>query len=136
MYAMTTEYHLTAKQVIVRILSVLVCGVGAAACVYSLSLQVEEVGTMMASMTWFSGLGAVVLALAGYAVTCDPGKGKSRVPLAACCIVVLAAVFAVLALTYLYDMLVVNIALCAAAVQAIVLVVYHFILKSEDSDAI
>lgn len=136
MDAMNTEYHLTPKQIIVRIISIIVCGVGASACAYSLTIQVAEVGAMMASFVWFAGLGAVVAALAGYTVTCDPGKKKGYVPLAAVCIFAIAGVLVVLEKMYLYDYNVIVIALIALAVQAVVLIVYHFILKAQDPDAL
>ena len=135
MGAMEAEYHLTFKQVAVRILSVLVCGIGAAGCAYSLSLQVQEVGTMMASLTWFSSLGAAVLAIAGYASTCDPGRGKSRVAAAVVVIALVGAVGVVLEKVYLYDMEVIELSVVAGLFQTVVLVVYHFLLKREDPDA-
>lgn len=79
---MDNEYRLSARQILTRIISVIVAGVGGSACGFSLLMQVQEIGTIIASITWFSGLLAVVFALAGYAVSCDPGKGKSYIPLA------------------------------------------------------
>lgn len=129
------EERLTPKQVIVRAISILVCGVGASACGYSLTMQVAEVGNITASVTWFSGLFAVVFALAGYAVTCEPSK-KSYIPLATTCVLTLAVVGAVLARLYLYVDMVIYIALIAAAIQGVVLIIFHFMLKREDPDAI
>ncbi len=126
---------LTTKQVLTRIISVLVCSVGASACGYSLTLQVAETGNIISSITWFSGLFAVVFAIAGYAVTCNPGQ-KSYVPVAATIILILAIVGAALSRIYLYVDAVILCALVAAAIQCVVLVVYHFILKREDPDAI
>lgn len=136
MDAMDTEYHLTPKQVVTRIISVIVCGVGVSACAYSLTIQVAEVGAMMASVVWFSGLGAVVAALAGYTVTCDPGKKRGYVPLATVCVLAIGGVLVVLEKLYLYDFNVVVIALIALAVQVVVLVAYHFVLKAQDPDAL
>lgn len=133
---MESEYHLTFKQVLTRIISVIVCGIGTAGCIYSLSLQVDEVGTMTASLTWFSGLGAVVLAIAGYAVTVDPGRGKSRLPLAVVLILAIGVVCAMIYMGMLYDMAVVFISLACCCIEGIVLIIYHFVLKSEDPDAL
>lgn len=126
---------LTAKQVITRIISVIVCGVGASACGYSLTLQVAETGNFISSVTWFSGLFAVVFAIAGYAVTCNPGQ-KSYVPVAATIILILAIVGSALSRIFLYVGAVITSALIAAAIQCIVLIFYHFMLKREDPDAI
>lgn len=126
---------LTAKQVFTRIISVLVCGVGASACGYSLTLQVAETGNIISSVTWFSGLFAVVFAIAGYAVTCNPGQ-KSYVPVAATIILILAIAGSALSRIFLYVDAVIISALIAAAIQCVVLIVYHFILKREDPDAI
>lgn len=133
---MNTEYHLTPKQIIVRIISVIVCGVGVSVCLFSLTLQVAEVGTMLASVMWFAGLAAVVTALAGYTVTCDPGKKKGYVPLAAVCVFVIAGALVVLEKLYLYDYNVIFVALIAFGIQAVVLIVYHFILKAQDPYAL
>lgn len=127
--------RLTTKQVLTRIVSVLVCGVGASACGYSLTLQVAETGNIISSVTWFSGLFAVVFAIAGYAVTCNPGQ-KSYVPVATTIILILAIAGSALSRIYLYVDAVIICALIAAAIQCIVLIVYHFILKREDPDAI
>lgn len=133
---MNTEYHLTPKQIIVRIISVIVCGVGVSVCLFSLTLQVAEVGTMLASVMWFAGLAAVVTALAGYTVTCDPGKKKGYVPLAVVCVFVIAGALVVLEKLYLYDYNVIFVALVAFGIQAVVLIVYHFILKAQDPYAL
>ena len=132
---MESKGRLTPKQVITRAISIIVCGVGAAACGYSLTMQVAEVGNITASVTWFSGLFAVVFALAGYAVTCEPDK-RSYIPFAVVCILALAVCGAVFERLYLYTDMVIMIALIAAAVQCVVLVIYHFLLKREDPDAI
>ena len=133
---METTYRLTKKQIITRIISVIVAGIGGGACGFSLTLQVAEIGTVIASLTWFSGLFAVVFALAGYAVSCDPGKGKSQVPLASTLIVVITIATAALARIFLYAQIVIYIALGAAAVECVILVIYHILLKREDPDAL
>ena len=135
MSTMEQTKPLTAKQVFTRIISVLVCGVGASACGYSLTLQVAETGNIISSVTWFSGLFAVVFAIAGYAVTCNPGQ-KSYVPVAATIILILAIAGSALSRIFLYVDAVIISALIAAAIQCVVLIVYHFILKREDPDAI
>lgn len=119
-----------------RIISVIVAGVGGSACGFSLLMQVQEIGTIIASITWFSGLLAVVFALAGYAVSCDPGKGKSYIPLAVVIGAVLVITGSALARIYLYAHMVIVIALIAAAVEGVVLIIYHFILKREDPEAL
>ncbi|PWL77454.1 MAG: hypothetical protein DBY20_08765 [Coriobacteriia bacterium] len=99
-------------------------------------MQVQEIGTVIASITWFSGLSAVVFALAGYAVSCDPGKGKTYIPLAVVIGAILVITGSALARIYLYAHIVIIIALIAAAIEGIVLIIYHFILKREDPEAL
>ena len=133
---MSNEYRLSARQILTRIISVIGAGVGGAACGFSLLMQVQEIGTVIASITWFSGLSAVVFALAGYAVSCDPGKGKTYIPLAVVIGAILVITGSALARIYLYAHIVIIIALIAAAIEGIVLIVYHFILKREDPEAL
>ncbi len=133
---MDNEYRLSARQILTRIISVIVAGVGGSACGFSLLVQVQEIGTIIASITWFSGLLAVVFALSGYAVSCDPGKGKSYIPLAVVIGAVLVITGSALARIYLYAHMVIVIALIAAAVEGVVLIIYHFILKREDPEAL
>jgi hypothetical protein len=136
MVDMETTYRLSKKQIITRIVSVLIAGIGGGACGFSLTLQVAEIGTVIASLTWFSGLFALVTALAGYAVSCDPGKGKSQVPLAATLVALLAIVCAVLARIFLYAQVVIYISLIAGAIETVFLIIYHFLLRREDPDAL
>ena len=133
---MSNEYRLLARQILTRIISVIVAGVGGSACGFSLLMQVQEIGTVIASITWFSGLSAVVFALAGYAVSCDPGKGKTYIPLAVVIGAILVITGSALARIYLYAHIVIIIALIAAAIEGIVLIIYHFILKREDPEAL
>lgn len=133
---MDNEYRLSARQILTRIISVIVAGVGGSACGFSLLMQVQEIGTIIVSITWFSGLLAVVFALSGYAVSCDPGKGKSYIPLAVVIGAVLVITGSALARIYLYAHMVIVIALIAAAVEGVVLIIYHFILKREDPEAL
>lgn len=133
---MSNEYRLSARQILTRIISVIVAGVGGSACGFSLLMQVQEIGTVIASITWFSGLSAVVFALAGYAVSCDPGKGKTYIPFAVVIGAILVITGSALARIYLYAHIVIIIALIAAAIEGIVLIVYHFILKREDPEAL
>lgn len=133
---MSNEYRLSARQILTRIISVIVAGVGGSACGFSLLMQVQEIGTVIASITWFSGLSAVVFALAGYAVSCDPGKGKTYIPLAVVIGAILVITGSALARIYLYAHVVIIIALIAAAIEGVVLIIYHFILKREDSEAL
>ena len=133
---MDNEYRLSARQILTRIISVIVAGVGGSACGFSLLMQVQEIGTIIASITWFSGLLAVVFALSGYAVSCDPGKGKSYIPLAVVIGAVLVITGSALARIYLYAHMVIVIALIAAAVEGVVLIIYHFILNREDPEAL
>ena len=133
---MSNEYRLSARQILTRIISVIVAGVGGSAWGFSLLMQVQEIGTVIASITWFSGLSAVVFALAGYAVSCDPGKGKTYIPLAVVIGAILVITGSALARIYLYAHIVIIIALIAAAIEGIVLIVYHFILKREDPEAL
>ena len=119
---MSNEYRLSARQILTRIISVIVAGVGGSACGFSLLMQVQEIGTVIASITWFSGLSAVVFALAGYAVSCDPGKGKTYIPLAVVIGAILVITGSALARIYLYAHIVIIIALIAAAIEGIVLI--------------
>lgn len=133
---MENEYRLSARQVLTRIISVIVAGVGGAACGFSLLMQVQETGTLIASVTWFSGLAAVVFALAGYAVSCDPGKGKAGIPAAVVVGLAITIAGAIFAHIFLYTHIVIITALVAAAIEGIVLIVYHYILKREDPEAL
>lgn len=133
---MDNEYRLTVKQIVTRIISVIACGAGASGCVYSLTMQIAEAGALMTSLMWFAGLAAVVASIAGYVVTCDPGRGKGYVPAAVVCILAICVVCVVLERIYLYDFLVVVIGLAAMLVEAVVLVVYHYLLKAADPDAL
>lgn len=134
--AMEKKPKLSRRQLLTRIISVIVASIGGSACGYSLLLQVQEIGTIIASFTWFSGLAAVVFALAGYAVSCDPGKGNSYIPVSVTIGIALVIAGTVLAKIYLYVHVVIIIALIAAAIEGIVLIIYHFILKREDPQAI
>ncbi len=132
---MNNEYRLTYKQILVRLVSVAIAGIGIAGCIYSLSLQIYEVGATVASLIWFSSLGAAVLGIAGYASSCDPGKGKSFVAPAAVCILAIGVAGFLLEKQYLYDMQVIEVSLVAILLQAAVLVAFHFMLKHDDPDA-
>ena len=127
-----TKYRLTPKQVVARIISVIVCGIGASSCFFSVTLQMEEVGTTIARVVWFAGLGCAVAACAGYAASCDPGKGKSWKVVAVICAFLVAAGVYHHFLEDLYAIQVAYIALVALAVEALWLVIYHFILKFQD----
>lgn len=133
---MENGYRLKKRQVLTRIVSVLVAGIGGSACVFSLLMQVQEIGTLVASAVWFSGLAAVVFALAGYAVSCDPGRGNAHIPTAVAVGIVLVVAGSILARMYLYAHVVIAIALAAAAVEGVVLIIYHFVLKREDPEAL
>ena len=69
---------LTFKRVAMRAVSVLVCAAGGAASAYSLLIQFQEVGNIMASVCWFAGLFSLVGGISGYAVTCLGRKGKKH----------------------------------------------------------
>lgn len=127
---------LTPTQIFTRILSVIVCGVGASACVFSLSLQIEEIGTTMSSLVWFSGLAGVVAACAGYAAACEPRKGNSWIIPAVVVGVIIAGVALMLELRYLRPYNVVFVALAALAVEAVWLLVYRQVLKRKDPYAL
>lgn len=131
-----TYQKLHPTQIMTRVVSTIVTGVGASVCLYSLTMQIQDVGNMMASMCWFAGLFAVVLGLAGYAVTCSKGKYKSyRVP-AIIAGVVVAAVCLALEKLFLYVQPVIITALIAIAIQAVVLIVNHEIIKRQDPYAL
>ena len=127
-----SKKKLTAAQIFTRIISVIVCGIGASACIFSLTLQVEEIGTTMSSIVWFSGLAGVVAACGGYAAACNPRQGTSWIIPA----IIVGAIIAGFALWFelenmrSYD--VAFYALIALAVEAVWLVIFHFILKRKD----
>lgn len=129
------QQRLTPKQVIARIISVIVCAFGLAACISSLTLQTEEMGTFMASATWFSGLGAAVAASATYAATCRGREGKSYTFVAVIIIVGLAVPLFFYEWSHLYPMEIVYVTLVALAVQAILALVYRYLLIREDPEA-
>ncbi len=134
---MSNEYHLTFKQVIVRILSIIVGGIGTGVCICSLTIQVEQVGAVTASIMWFAGLAALVAALTGWAVSVDPGRGKSHVPAAAVGIIVVGIMSTIyLKLNVRWDFVVIMTGVVSAAIMGVVLVIYHFVLKAEDPDAL
>lgn len=64
------------------------------------------------------------------------GKGKTYIPLAVVIGAILVITGSALARIYLYAHIVIIIALIAAAIEGIVLIVYHFILKREDPEAL
>lgn len=130
------EYHLTPKQVLLRILSVVVCGLGASNCVYSLTMRVADADTILVTIVWFSGLAAVVFALAGYAISCDPGMNKGYLPVAIAAVAVVAVAFFVLTELYLTDLACILACFGGMFLEAAVLVVYHFVLKAEDPEAL
>lgn len=123
---------LTASQIFTRFISVIVGGIGASACVFSLSLQIEEIGTTMSSLVWFSGLAGVVAAAAGYAAACNPRQGTSWILPAIIAGVIIAGVCLYLELQYLRPYNVVFVALVALVVEAVWLIVFRFILKRSD----
>lgn len=131
----TEKKKLTFSQVLTRVISVIICGIGASACIYSLSLQVEEIGTTMSSLVWFSGLAGVVASLAGYAAACNPRQGTSWIISAVVVGVIICAIALYLELTYLRSYTVVFVALIALAVEAVWLVIYRQILKRKDPQA-
>ena len=131
---MSNEYHLTFKQVIVRILSIIVGGIGTGVCICSLTIQVEQVGAVTASIMW---LAALVTALTGGAVSVDPGRGKSHVPAAAVGIIAVGIMSTIyLKLNVRWDFVVIMTGVVSAAIMGVVLVIYHFVLKAEDPDAL
>ena len=128
--------HITIKQVILRVLSVIVAAVGAVACVRSLFLQVNNTGDITASVSWFAGLLTLVAACAGYACTTMPRSKKNKVLLAAIIGVILCACLCYYELNYLYIKQTIFVSIVALFVQALALVIYHFILRAQDKDAI
>lgn len=126
----------TFTQIVTRTVCVIACAIGASACVYSLTLQVEEIGTTMSSIVWFSGLFAVVVACGGYAASCDPRHGNSWLVPAVIGVVGGAGIALQCELMYLRSYEVAYVALAAFAVCALWLVVYRQVLKHQDPDAL
>ena len=131
-----TYQKLHPTQIFTRVVSVLVTGVGASVCAYSLTMQVQDIGNFMVSVCWFAGLFAVVLGLAGYAVTCNKKKYKSYLAPAIAVGLLLAVACLILEKLYLYVQSAILAALIAIAVQAVVLIVNHEIIKRQDPYAL
>lgn len=126
---------LSAKQVLLRLLSVVACGMGAAACVFSLSLQIVDVGSFIASACWFVGLGTVTAGIAGYVVTCSP-RHANVVALATVAIIAIGAGTFWLERAYLWAQAVILLTLVVLVVEAAALYAYHRLLKREDPRAL
>lgn len=126
----------TLTQIITRAVCAVACAIGVSACIFSLTLQIEEIGTMMSSIVWFSGLFAVVVSCGGYAASCNPRKGNSWIIPALIVIVGGAGIMLQWELMYLRSYEVAYVALGAFAVCALWCIVYRQILKREDPDAI
>ena len=120
----------------VRALSVLVCGLGAASCVFSLTMRAGREDMFSTGVVWFAGLLAVVVACAGYAVTCEPRAHSGRLRVAVPCIALVAVVAFVLEWAFASVDACVALGFCAAGVEAAVLVWYHFALKRSDPEAL
>ena len=127
----TPRKRLSPAHVLTRILSVIVCGVGSSACIFSFTLQMEEMGTTMSSFVWYSGLIGVVLSLAGYAATCTPRQGNSWIVPA-----LLAGTALELELDLLRSYQVAELAIVFLVIEAIWLVAFHLILKKQDPEAV
>ncbi len=119
-----------------RAVSVLVCAAGAAASAYSLIIQFQEVGNIMASVCWFSGLFSLVAGISGYAVTCLGRKGRKRTWAAVLAGLALAVAAFLYAQARLPLHTVASIAIACVCVQAVLLFIWHFVLKREDPDAL
>lgn len=132
----TNKNKVTFTQVLTRTICVLACAVGASACVFSLTLQVEEIGTTMSSIVWFSGLFAVVVACGGYAAACNPRQNNSWLVPAVIGVVGGAGIALDLELSYLRSYEVAYVALIAFAICAVWLIIYRQILKKQDPDAL
>ena len=120
----------------VRVLSILVCGLGAASCVFSLTMRAGREDMFSTGVVWFAGLAAVVVACAGYAVTCEPRAHSGRLRVAVPCIALVAVVAFVLEWAFASVDACVALGFCAAGVEAAVLVWYHFALKRSDPEAL
>ncbi len=127
---------LTFKRAAMRAVSVLVCAAGGAACAYSLLIQFNEVGNIMASVCWFAGLFSLVGGISGYAVTCLGQKGEKRTWAAVAAGLCLGAAAFVYARSSLALHTVASIAIICVCVQVALLFIWHFILKREDPDAL
>ncbi|MGN0038790.1 MAG: hypothetical protein ACI36Y_06650 [Coriobacteriales bacterium] len=132
----TAAKKLSPAHIVTRVLSVLVCGVGVSACLFSFTLQIEEMGTTMSSFVWYSGLIGVVLALAGYAATCTPRSGNSWIVPALLAGTAVAGTALELELDLLRSYQVAELAIAFLLVEAVWLVVFHFVLKSQDPEAL
>ena len=126
---------LGAFQLALRIVSVIVCGIGCAACAQSLSLQIADVGSLVASVCWFSGLGTVTVAVGGYVVTCSPRR-VNAVPVAVVAIAAIAVLVFWMEHSYLWTQAIVALTLAVLVVEICMLVICHKILKREDPQAL
>lgn len=132
----TPRKTLSPAHVLTRILSVIVCGVGSSACIFSFTLQMEEMGTTMSSFVWYSGLIGVVLSLAGYAATCTPRQGNSWIVPALLAGTAVAGTALELELDLLRSYQVAELAIVFLVIEAIWLVAFHLILKKQDPEAV
>ena len=127
---------LTFKRAAMRAVSVIACAVGGAASAYSLLIQLQEVGNIMASVCWFSGLFSLVGGISGYAVTCLGRKGRRRTWIAVLAGAVLGAAAFAWMRASLSLQTVVSVAIICVCVQVVLLFAWHFVLKREDPRAL
>ncbi len=127
--------HITIKQVILRVLSVIVAAIGVAACARSLIQQTTETADLMVTATWFIGLLGLTAACAGYACTTTPHGKKNRVVVSVVLGIALCALILDYEINNLYIDQTIIFSVMALLVQAVVLVIYHFILRAQDKDA-
>ncbi|MGN0073189.1 MAG: hypothetical protein ACI36W_05275 [Coriobacteriales bacterium] len=127
---------LSPAHIFTRILSVVVCGVAVSACLFSFTLQMEEMGTTMSSFVWYSGLVGVVASLAGYAATCTPRQGNSWIVPALLAGAAVAGTALELELDLLRAYQVGELAIVFLLVEAAWLVIFHFVLKRQDPEAL
>ena len=119
-----------------RVVSVLACAVGAAACAYSFVLQFRETTDIRSSICWFSGLFSLVGGIAGYATTSLGRKGPRRTWIAFAVGIVLAVAAFLVEERCCSIETVIAAAAIAFVVQGALLVVCHFVLKHEDPYAL
>ncbi len=130
------EEHITIKQVLLRILSVIVAAIGVAACARSLAQQTTSTGDITVTAAWFAGLLALAAACAGYACTTTPHGKKNWVIPSVIIGIILCVAIIYYEVNNLYIEQTIIISAIALIVQAIVLVIYHFILRAQDPDAL
>ncbi len=121
-----------AFQVFVRIVAVLTGGVGIAVCLYSLTLQFDDVQGTFASICWFAGLMNLVVSIAAYASTYRREVG--RVALYVILVIIVACITIVLLVAFLDLSTILVAAVILFVLQIVLLIICRLYLRSKNFD--